>query len=233
MIKSKNDIGIIFLSGAGLQTWIWDKVADKIAAPSMAISFSDLGKENTLHDYVDAALVQRNQLDATKVIVVAHSISGVVGTELAKRLGDRLAGFITVSAVIPKPGKSYLSVFPPFQQLAMRLAFKLAGTKPPASAIRKSLCNDINEELADKIVHDFKPESTRLYTDSTSADGLPNCRALYITTLTDKALPIALQEKIVQYLPNAKSISIASGHLPMLSHPNELADYINEFTQSI
>ena len=39
MTKSKNNIGIIFLSGAGLQTWIWDEVANKIAAPSAAISF--------------------------------------------------------------------------------------------------------------------------------------------------------------------------------------------------
>ena len=115
----------------------------------------------------------------------------------------------------------------------MRLAFNLAGTKPPASAIIKSLCYGINEELADKIVHDFKPESTHLYTDTTSADSLPSCKALYLITLTDKALPSSLQVKIARNLPNAKNISIASGHLPMLSHPNELTDYINEFIQSV
>ena len=28
------DIGIIFLSGAGLQGWIWDNVRERIAAPT-------------------------------------------------------------------------------------------------------------------------------------------------------------------------------------------------------
>ena len=52
---------------------------------------------------------------------------------------------------------------------------------------------------------------------------------LYISTLVDKELPESLQTKMSSKLPGAERMSIHSGHLPMLSHPNEVVGYIKEF----
>ena len=223
------DIGIIFLSGAGLQGWIWDNVRERIAAPTMTIDFSGLDKNSSLADYVNTAAKQANQFSAAKIIIVGHSIGGVVGSELAKKLGERLAGFIGVCAVIPEPGKAYLSVFPLPQRLMMQLIFNLAGTRPPESMIKKGLCEGVNNEDADRVVKDFRQEAVRLYTDSTSITPLPTCPNLYISTSADKNLPLVLQERIAKNLSNTTVVTVDSGHLPMISHPAEVATYINNF----
>lgn len=226
MTDKTKDIGIIFISGAGLQGWIWNKVAQGLDIPSVSATFSNL---NNLDEYANSALAQVNELGTSRTVIVAHSIGGVVGLELAKKLGDRLAGFVGVSAAIPEPGKSYLSVFPLPQRMLLRLVFKLAGTKPPESAIRKGLCADLDDQTATKIVKDFTPEPARLYTDHTSPKPIPNSPMLYISTSVDKELPESLQTKMSSKLPGAERISIRSGHLPMLSHPDKVVGHIKEF----
>jgi|EndMetStandDraft_3_1072993.scaffolds.fasta_scaffold44834_3 pimeloyl-ACP methyl ester carboxylesterase len=225
----QSDIGVIFLSGAGLQGWIWEKVREKINAPSMTIDFSALDKNSSLNDYTNTALEQVDRLGVAKFIIVGHSIGGVVGSELAKKLGKRLVGFIGVCAVIPEPGEAYLSAFPLQQRLMMKLIFKLAGTRPPESMIRKGLCAGIHNEDTDRVVRDFRQEAVRLYTDSTSTTPLPKCPNLYICTSADKDLPLSLQGRIARNLSDVTIATVDSGHLPMLSHPGEVTTYINDF----
>lgn len=229
MTNDQNDIGVAFLGGAGLQSWIWNEVIEQINVPAVAITYSDLNTHSGLDDYVNVALKQLSNLNTTRIIIVGHSISGVVGSELAKRLGERLAGFVAISAVIPEPGKSYLSVFPFQQRLFMRLIFKLAGTKPPESMIRNSLCQGIDDVYTNRIVKDFRPEAVKLYNESTTAAPFPQCPTLYIRTLADKDLPLPLQKRMAKNLSDAKIVSIDSGHLPMLNHPSEIAAHINDF----
>jgi pimeloyl-ACP methyl ester carboxylesterase len=228
-IDKQNSIGIVFLGGAGLHGWIWDDVIAQINVPAIAATYAALDKQSSLDSYVATALSQIDAMNAAKVIIVGHSIGGVIGSELAKKLGDRLAGFVAICAVIPEPGKSYLSVFPPQQRLLMKLIFKLAGTKPPEAMIRNGLCQGVDTAYIERIVKDFRPEAVRLYMDSTATTPFPECPALYISTLVDKDLPLQLQERMAKNLPNAKVTPISSGHLPMLSHPSEVATYINEF----
>lgn len=232
-IQNQNDIGIAFIGGAGLQSWIWDEVIAQIKVPTATVTFAELDKQSSLDDYVTTVLDQLSALNTARVVIVGHSIGGVVGIELAKKLGARLAGFVAISAVIPEPGKSYLSAFPPQQRLLMHLIFKLAGTKPPEAIIRNGLCQGVDNEHTDRIVKDFRPEAVKLYTDSTTTAPLPGCPALYISTLTDKDLPLPLQERMAKNLPSAKVVTINSGHLPMLSRPSEIVTYINEFLEQL
>lgn len=91
------------------------KVQQSINIPSATADYSELSRKDntaTLDDYVAQTLKQIDTLTADEIIIVAHSAGGVIGTEIAKRLGDRLAGFVAISALLPKPGTSFVANLP-------------------------------------------------------------------------------------------------------------------------
>ncbi|MDX2776602.1 alpha/beta hydrolase [Streptomyces caniscabiei] len=232
-----NKLGIIFISGAGLQPWIWQEAAKEIPLPYATIDFTDLKKgkrlnDITIDDYVQAALAQVAALNVEKAIIVTHSIGGIIGTELAKRLGDKVAGFAAACAAIPRPGKSFLSLFPFPQSFITGMIMRIVGTKPPASAIKSGLCNDIDDATASRVADSFDPESIKLYTTPTSSTPLPQVPSLYIITTNDKEYPLDLQRTMADQL-GATIIQIDAGHLPMISKTNETVAAIQTLIQKV
>lgn len=223
-------VGIIFIHGAGLSGWIWEDVARKLSSPYVCADYTSLERSSskaTLYDYVEVVRRQVEQLNTKRVVIVAHSVGGVVGVELSNKLGDRLAAYIGVSAVIPKPGGSFVSSLPFPQKIIMPIIFKLAGTKPPESAIRSGLGNGLSLQEANEIVAMFQQESTHLYTDRISKTPLPNVRAIYLRTTHDKELSLQVQNESIARLNDAEVFNIDSGHMPMLSDADVVSKYIN------
>jgi pimeloyl-ACP methyl ester carboxylesterase len=230
--NNPNQTAIIFISGAGLDASIWDAVQAKVALPSTVLTH-ERGDSVTLASVVEEALDQIQKVHAERYVIVAHSLGGVIGVELARKLQDKLSGFVAVSATIPEPGKSFVNTLPFPQKFVMPIILKLAGTKPPASAIRKGLCNDLTDEQATAIVNSFTAEPRSLYVDETSLEQLPTSKYLYIRTLEDKELPVELQNKMVQQLPAASITDVAAGHLAMVSRADEIAEIINSFVADL
>jgi len=222
---------IIYLSGAGLMPAIWNDVRAKVTTPGVALTY-DRSATTTLESATQDILTQIQRLDADQYVIVAHSLSGVVGVELAHALGDKLGGLIAVSATIPAPGKAFVSALPFPQSIMMQLLLRIVGTKPPASVIRKSLCSDLSERQAADIIDAFTPEPRSLYTDKTSTDKLPDSKYLYVRTINDREVSAQLQTSMAKRLPSAKIIDIPSGHMAMISHPDELATIISKFVES-
>ena len=229
--------GIVFLHGAGLGSWIFDEVIPHIPHPVLALNFpnrkneTDANKSLSLEGYVYPIVQDINDWDEYKLVIVAHSIGGIVGLKVAEALQEKVIGFIAVSAPIPKNGGSFLSCFPFFKRIIISALMKIAGSKPPATAIKEGLCNDLTEAQTQKIINQFTPESTLLYTQKSFAK-VPEAAKLYIKTNNDKEIPVELQERFAKNL-NANTISINTGHLPMLSQPKQFASIINKFISDL
>lgn len=228
---SHNEIGYVFLSGAGLGPWIWEDVANALKGPSVSVEYPKT-PEAGIEEYAQAALSQVKNMPVQKVIVVGHSLGGVVGLKIALALGDRLAGFVAVSASIPRNGGSFLSSLPFPQKLVMPLIIRFAGTKPSDEAIRKGYCNDLSAEQTSEVIRRYTPESAKIYSDI-SALPPSSVPKLYIKTTNDNEFPSALQDTMQHNLETEKVATIDSGHLPMLSKPKELAVLLDDFALAI
>lgn len=232
-----NTTGILFLHGAGLSTHIWKDVKQDIKYPVLLAEYphADGAQKDqnkfTLEDYTDHVIQQVDAWGVDDIVVVAHSIGGTLALKVAERLGEKLHGFIAIGAVIPKDGGSYVSALPLPNRIIISAIMRLAGTKPPESAIRKTLCSGLSKEQTDAVVASSVAESTHLYFDKTNAT-IPTVPRLYVRLTQDKELPVAWQNIMARNL-GANIEDVAFGHMPMLGKPHNVAEIINKFTQSV
>lgn len=227
--------GFILIHGAGLGSWIWDRLTPFLKSPYLAIDAPGRGKHHrtktkdlSLNDYALTAMRDVGNLPVEKVIIVGHSSGGITGLELAALMKDRLAGFVGLSAIVPKAGGSFASSMPGIQSLFLRAMINFAGTKPPESAIRKGLCSGLDIVHADEVVRRFIPESKQFYTDKTSYKKMPP-NSLYIITDKDKQLTATIQGKMAANLKAKHIQHLATGHMPMLEQPQILAGILNQY----
>lgn len=224
-------LGFVFIHGAGLGPWVWDGVTAQVQVPFLCVEFppKETRKDCSLDDYVAHVVSQVAGWNMDRVVVVAHSFGGLVALKAASQLGDRLAGFVGVSAAIPQSGHSFLSVHPLPKQLFMSFMLRVAGTKPPDAAIKKSLCNDLNAEQTAMVVSRFTPESVHIYTDPITYALDADLPSLYIALTEDNEFGLSLQTKMANNLPSPQITELPTGHMPMLKDPEALAAKLNDF----
>lgn len=229
-----NEIGIVLIHGAGLGSWIWRETEAYLQTESLPVDFpgrenaSDANKSLTLDDYCNHLLVKIRDWDKPKVVLAAHSIGGVIALKLARQLGDRAVGLMGIAASIPKNGGSFISTLPFPKRLIMNIILRVAGTKPPKGAIIKSLCNDLTPDQSEKVANKFVSESTRLYFDECNAP-IPAADKLYIKTSKDYEFSESLQEEMIGNFDPQQIVTLESGHLPMMSCPQQLANILDQF----
>jgi pimeloyl-ACP methyl ester carboxylesterase len=218
---------ILFISGAGLPAWIWADVQQflggydhvGIAARPARIAGA------CLRDYAEAAI---GSAPTGRFAVVAHSSGGVIGAEIARLAPERVSAFLAVTAVIPKPGGSFLSAMPAPNRWVLGTVMRFAGTRPPNAAIRRGLAQGLDDHTTDRIIADFTPESLGLYRDKTGRHSWSGRRG-YVFTDRDRGLPIAVQRRSSQWLGHDWTDHLDTGHLPMIENPHALAGSIAEF----
>ncbi|WP_159887767.1 alpha/beta fold hydrolase [Paenibacillus puerhi] len=231
---SQEKIGFVFLNGAGLEGQIWNKVVEEFDHPCLLVEFPSRNSSFnsrrglSLEDYVTHMKRQVDEWGIHKIIIVAHSLGGILALKLASGLTDRLAGIVAVGAAIPKNGGSFLSTLPLPQRLIMPVILRILGTKPPESALRTGLCNDLSPDQATKIVNDFIPEAVRVYTDRINVS-VPDVPKLYVKLTNDKQLSLSLQDKMISNFSPQSVQSLETGHLPMISNPEGLRSILENF----
>lgn len=220
---------LLFLSGAGLPGWIWDEVRATLPEehPSHVAEYRHRASAS-LDDYAAEVLAEAPW---PRFVVVAHSIGGTVGAQMASQAPDRLAGFLGISAAIPRAGQSFLGALPFPQRHMIGAVMRVAGTRPPAKMIRSGLAHGVEPEVAERLVQEFAPESQALYRDPTAPRAFPALRG-YVQTTDDRELPIGLQQRSASTLGAPALRTIGTGHLPMLEAPGPLSALLMELLAS-
>ncbi len=230
----KEKLGIIFIHGAGLGKFIWNEIEPNLNYSFLMIEFPSRNADDKasfkliFEDYVVKAISETQNFNKEKLIIVTHSIGGLVGLRIAEHFKAKTIGFAGIGSAIPKNGNSFVSCLPFPQKFIVPLIMKMAGTKPPKSAIESGLCNDLNPSQTKMVVENFTAESKSLYTEK-SKTKIPDIKKLYVELTNDKEFPISVQKKMAENLNCKNIVKLESGHLPMLSVPEKLSGILNEF----
>lgn len=219
---------LLFLSGAGLPTWVWDRTRDGLPVPSeVAPRPTSRSADVAAHARVALAAAPDGPL-----VVVAHSAGGVVAAELSGLVPDRVRGVLAVAAVVPAAGGSYASSLPLPHRLVLPALLRVAGTRPPEKALRTSLAAGVDEAIAERLVEGFDPESRSYFTSRARTAVEAPVRG-YVTTADDRELPLAWQHRYLRRLDAGFTRHLPGGHLPMLQHPDALRAAVVDFLAEV
>ena len=224
---AESQVGVLFLSGAGLPPWMWDEVRARIPDRPTYVGPRPPGADVSLADHAKAAL---DEVETERFVIVAHSAGGMVAAKILGQQPDRVAGLLGVTCVVPTPGASFIGSMPFPNRVVLGLVMRMVGTKPPEKALRAQAVG-LPEAVADRLVSDFVPESQRYYRDAAPETLAPAHRG-YVCTTRDDELPEKLQRSFARRLGVERPEELATAHLPMLEDPDALVGRIEAFVDS-
>ncbi|HET6627060.1 MAG TPA: alpha/beta hydrolase [Nocardioidaceae bacterium] len=215
---------LLFLGGAGLTDWVWEDVRRRLEVDS-AVARYPTRTGAGLDDYATEVL---SQVDRPTVTLVAHSLGGVVASQIVARAPERVDGVLAISGCIPAEGRSFLGSLPKPQGFVLGVMMRALGTRPPDKQIRSGLGAGLPDHVGDRLVAEFSPESRAVYRDPVSPRTFPAHRG-YLFTSRDNQFPAPYQERFAHELDATWTRTLDAGHLPMLEDPVGLAAMIGDF----
>lgn len=233
-IKPKS---FVFVPGSFHASWCWFKMQPllrKDGHDSVAIDLPAHGLDHTpvdqvtLNDYVDAVSGVIAQLDQP-VILVGHSRAGIVISQVAERIPEKIDKLVYLCAFLIPNGESMVAtaLSDSKSTLVANLIFNEAEGWhfPQESIIRDAFYNDCSEEdvaLCNSLL--TKEPNVPVGTSLQLSDAnFGKVDKVYIHTTLDNTITYDLQKKMVQRMPVNQSFELQTGHSPFLSQPEELA----------
>ena len=215
---------IVLVHGAWADGSSWSKVVPLLEKKG----FHVICVQNPLTSFADDVAATKRIIDAQDgpVLLVGHSYGGAVITEAGN--DPKVAGLVYVAAFAPDKGESSGSLGKPY------------GVTPGETELRP--LGDGFLVLTPKgVSEDFAPDLTTGERDILLATQTPTQGAALGTEISTAAwrtkpswFVIASsdrmispdQERVTAKRMDAKTLTLPTSHVPMLSHPKEVADFI-------
>ena len=207
----------------------------------------------TLDDYVASVLTTIDQVRSTgheQVVLVAHSMGGVVATAVAEQVPDRLAKVVYLTAFMPRsgvPGIAYIQAPENAGELvgpqlladptvvgALRIDHRSSSEAYRANS-KLAFYADVSQADHDAMAHMLTPDvplapfATPIVTTAARWGRVPR---YYIRCSEDRAIRPALQQRFIDeadaFVPGNPTVvhELRSSHSPFLSQPEVLVELL-------
>ncbi|MBW4522396.1 MAG: alpha/beta hydrolase [Scytolyngbya sp. HA4215-MV1] len=237
------DLAFVLIHGGGLDTWVWERITPLLDFPALAVRRAAPGRNLNRLTITDSATYIQSQIESVgfkRVILVAHSIGGILAPTVATLLPQRVVHIIFVGANIPPEGSSAISIFRPSERFGIAvwlrlMAWNLSFMNPAVEEdMRKTLCNDLDEATIQQVLAGGKhPEPPALFYEPVSRLQMPSVPCTYIKLLQDQGLlPPSKQDEMAANI-GAQILTLNTGHTAMLSRPYELSKLLNGIASEI
>ena len=230
----------VLVHGAWHGAWCWRRLLPLLRAhgcEAHAVTLTGVGErahllspEVTLATHVADVLGLIDAEELQQVVLVGHSYGGLVVTGAADRLlaqsPDRLAQLVYLDAIVPRPGESWSSTHSA-EKVAERLAAGQSSGglsfEPPDAAVFGLQGAD-----RDWVNRRQTPQPLRVYQAPLEFDAqrLASVPRTFIDCTAPALSTIAVSRERVRSEPGWRVEELATGHDPMVSAPEALAELL-------
>ncbi len=184
-----------------------------------------------------------------KITIIAHSLGGIILSQLLATHANKIDGMIYVSGYMLKDGNSASNLLAqpcmkncrvgelitePFDHLKATRIHLSPADKGYLNRFGDILYGDLNDTELHAVLrncHSDEPLSLfnfKLEFDAVAFEAIPRH---YIVTTQDQAIPVEAQEFMINeidkhYLGKTNILRIESGHSPMMTHPEKLSSLV-------
>ncbi|MEZ5565656.1 MAG: alpha/beta fold hydrolase [Gammaproteobacteria bacterium] len=240
-------VTIVLVHGAWHGAWCWRHVVPRLEQQGHRVLAPDLPGHGddpesphtqTLSRYVRRILSVVADVDGP-VVLVGHSLAGLVISAVAEALPTRVARLIFVSALLPRDGDSLVRICSadpenPMNTATVRTPEQKSQTVDPArlQQVFYPDCPAADVALARQRLGP-EPLATMFNTVRVTPERFGTVARSYIYCVHDVALPLFLQEQMVADSPCESVVRLDCGHSPFFAVPDQLASAINTLVRDL
>lgn len=192
--------------------------------------FNVVAVQNALKSFDDDVATTKRVVDAQKgnVILVGHSYGGAVITTAAVG-SPNVKALVYIAAFAPDSGES---LAPMLQKYPSKLGESLAPDSAgflyiDRSKFKEAFAADVPDTERNVMAATQKPIFGAIFNQQFSTPAWKSLPNWYMVATEDNAINPDLERLYAKRI-NAKTIEVKSSHVPMISHPAEVAKLIQE-----
>lgn len=214
--------------GAWHGAWCWERLTGPLRERGHDVVVPELPSEDTeagLEEYAET--IERALGDTDDVVLVPHSLGGLVGPAVAAR--RPLTALVYVSSLVPEPGLSFGDQLAASEEPILLFEGGRAVDEqgrshwPDAEATARIMYPDLTPGDARRAAERLRPQAQRSQAEPSPAPP-PGLRAESIVGTGDRILSPAWSRRVARERLGVEPVELPTGHFSMITHPEPLAD---------
>ena len=227
----------VLVHGAWQAPYVWDAVKADLANKGNKVIVVELpghGADNTATYTLSINVYRDRVIEAIstvteKVILVGHSMGGMVVTAVAEKMPSKISKLVYIGAFLPANGQALvdLAYADPGSKLGPLLtasADKLT-LDVKADSLTYLFINDGNAIEKQQVVANYRAEPAIPFTSKAvlTNENFGSVSKVYIKTLQDIVISPGLQDRMIAAAGIKTVYSVNTSHSPFLSQPKEVS----------
>ncbi|MBC6110898.1 alpha/beta hydrolase [Pedobacter sp. CCM 8938] len=235
----------VLVHGAWQSAYVWSTVKTQLEKKGNKVIVVELpahGADNTpavsvsMNIYRDKVVAAIENLTG-KVILVGHSMGGIVVSAVAEKIPERIEKLVFIGAFVPQDGESLIDLA--FQDKTSLLRPNLIPSADQLTLdvnkdkLTDIFCQDASELIKKLVIANYRSEPAIPFADKiklTSA-AFGSVKKYYIFTAKDQAIGQDLQKQMAKAAGITNTYIVDTGHSPFLSVPEKVSEIFLEISK--
>lgn len=235
----------VLVHGAWQAPYVWEAVSNELIKAGNKVVVIELpghGKDNTpthtlsLDVYRDKVIESISKIEG-KVILVGHSMGGMVITAVAEKVPSKISKLVYIGAFLPATGQALtdLAYSDPDSKLGPLL--RPSADQLTLDVVKDSLTylfiNDGTSAIKEKAIANYRAEPAIPFTGKTTLtkENFGSVEKIYIKTMNDIVISPGLQDRMIAAAGIQTIYSVNTSHSPFLAQPHTVAELLLKIGQ--
>ena len=226
----------VLVHGGWQAPYVWQVVKHQLEARGQKVIVVELpahGDDFTSPANVSIDVYRDKVIDVMqgiggRVVLVGHSLGGVVVSAVAEKIPAKIEKLIYIAAFIPANGQSLLDLASTDQQSLLGPNLIPSKDQLTLDVVHDNIisifCQDARPDVQQLVLEKYRVEPAIPFTNKVALtdENFGKVDKYYIHTLEDHALGLDLQNQMVLAAHITKVYSLNTSHSPFLSQPDEV-----------